>query len=194
MHEAQPSRGTQRKIDEDRIVAKQMPYENKKVRKSPGSATITNRSPSQTPRGRGNRQNQTGANQTNVRKALRIALSSPSEVIAMLKGLKNTRTKLHNVRHKANFTLSPDATLNTEIHKNSVRIKAPNSVNASKRKHKNQINHNETTDARTKNCNRKNALERSVDKLLGVGGRWVWGVGEVLRSSKLQTYDCERRA
>ena len=47
-----------------------------------------------------------------------------------------------------NFTLGPDATLNgpdatlnTEIHKNSVRIKAPNSVNASKRKHKNQINH-----------------------------------------------------
>ena len=38
-------------------------------------------------------------------------------------------------------TLGPDATLNTEIHKNSVRIKAPNSVNASKRKHKNQINH-----------------------------------------------------
>ena len=41
----------------------------------------------------------------------------------------------------ANFILGPDATLNTEIHKNSVRIKAPNSVNASKRKHKNQINH-----------------------------------------------------
>ena len=41
----------------------------------------------------------------------------------------------------ANFTLGPDATLNTEIHKNSVRIKAPNSVNASKRKHKNQINY-----------------------------------------------------
>ena len=39
----------------------------------------------------------------------------------------------------ANFTLCPDATLNTEIHKNSVRIKASNSVNASKRKHKNQI-------------------------------------------------------
>ena len=38
-------------------------------------------------------------------------------------------------------TLGPDATLNTEIHKNSVRIKAPSSVNASKRKHKNQINH-----------------------------------------------------
>ena len=34
----------------------------------------------------------------------------------------------------ANFTLGPDATLNKEIHKNSVRIKAPNSVNASKRK------------------------------------------------------------
>ena len=41
----------------------------------------------------------------------------------------------------ANFTLGPDATLNTETHKNSVRIKAPNSVIASKRKHKNQINH-----------------------------------------------------
>ena len=36
----------------------------------------------------------------------------------------------------ANFTLGPDATLNTEIHKNLVRIKPPNSVNASKRKHK----------------------------------------------------------
>ena len=41
----------------------------------------------------------------------------------------------------ANFTLGPDATLNTETHKTSVHIKAPNSVNASKRKHKNQINH-----------------------------------------------------
>ena len=41
----------------------------------------------------------------------------------------------------ANFTLGPDATLYTETHKNSVRITAPNSVNASKRKHKNQINH-----------------------------------------------------
>ena len=35
----------------------------------------------------------------------------------------------------------PDVTLNSEIHKNLVRIKAPNSVLASKRKHKNQINH-----------------------------------------------------
>ena len=41
----------------------------------------------------------------------------------------------------ANFTLGPDATLYTEIHKNSVHIKAPNSVNALKRKHKNQISH-----------------------------------------------------
>ena len=61
------------------------------------SATITNRSPSQTPRGRGNRQIQTSTNQTNVRKALRLALSSPSEVIAMLKGLKNTK-KQNNTR------------------------------------------------------------------------------------------------
>ena len=41
----------------------------------------------------------------------------------------------------AHFTLGPHATLNTEVHKNSVRTKAPNSINASKRKHKNQINH-----------------------------------------------------
>ena len=39
------------------------------------------------------------------------------------------------------FILGHDATLNTEKHKSSIRIKAPNSVNASKRKHKNQINH-----------------------------------------------------
>ena len=36
----------------------------------------------------------------------------------------------------ANFILGPDTTLNTDIHKNVVRIKTPNSVNASKRKHK----------------------------------------------------------
>ena len=42
-----------------------------------------------------------------------------------------------------NFTLGPDATLNTEMHKNSVRIKALNSVSALKRKHQNQINHND---------------------------------------------------
>ena len=41
----------------------------------------------------------------------------------------------------ANFTLGPDATLNTETHKNSVRIKASDSVDALKQKHKNQINH-----------------------------------------------------
>ena len=43
----------------------------KGLEKSPGSATITNRSPSQTPRGRGNRQIQTSTNRTNVWKALR---------------------------------------------------------------------------------------------------------------------------
>ena len=41
----------------------------------------------------------------------------------------------------ANFTLGPNAILNTEIHNTLVCIKAPNSVNASKRKHENQINH-----------------------------------------------------
>ena len=43
--------------------------------------------------------NQTSANRTNARKALRLALSSPSEVIAMLKGLKNKTNCL--VIHKA---------------------------------------------------------------------------------------------
>ena len=42
---------------------------------------------------RGNWQNQTSANRINLRKALRLALASVSEVIAMLKGLKNTRRK-----------------------------------------------------------------------------------------------------
>ena len=41
----------------------------------------------------------------------------------------------------ANFTLDPDAILNTKIHKNLIRIKAPNTVNASKRKLKNRIYH-----------------------------------------------------
>ena len=39
----------------------------------------------------------------------------------------------------ANLTLGPDATRNTEIHNNLVRIKVPNSVNAPKQKHKNQL-------------------------------------------------------
>ena len=52
--------------------------------KSPESATITNHSPSQSPRGRGKRQNKTSANRTNVQKAPRLALSSPSEVIAII--------------------------------------------------------------------------------------------------------------
>ena len=45
------------------------------------------------------------------------------------------------LKHIYNFTLGSDANINAETHKNSIRIKAPNSVNASKRKHKNQINH-----------------------------------------------------
>ena len=38
-----------------------------------------------------------------------------------------------NENKLVNFTLGPDATLNTEIHENSVRTKTPNSVNPSKR-------------------------------------------------------------
>ena len=58
--------------------------EEKKVREKSGEC----HSPSQTPREGGNRQNQTSANRTNIRKELRLALSSPSEVIAMQKDWK----------------------------------------------------------------------------------------------------------
>ena len=37
------------------------------------------------------------------------------------------------------FTLGPDATPHTEIHENSVRIRVPNSVKASKRKHEKKV-------------------------------------------------------
>ena len=45
-----------------------------------------------------------------------------------------------------NFTLCPDATLNAEIHKISVRIKASKLVNAWKQNHKIQINHYDKRD------------------------------------------------
>ena len=60
---------------------------------------------------------------------------------ALERSVEQTTGGVKALLQLAYFTLGPDATLNTEIHKNSVRIKAPNSVNASKRKHKNQINH-----------------------------------------------------
>ena len=60
---------------------------------------------------------------------------------ALERSVEKTTVGFKALLQLAIFTLGPDATLNTEIHKNSVRIKAPNSVNASKRKHKNQINH-----------------------------------------------------
>ena len=60
---------------------------------------------------------------------------------ALERSVEQTTEGFKALLQLTNFTLGPDATLNTEIHKNSVRIKAPNSVNASKRKHKNQINH-----------------------------------------------------
>ena len=55
---------------------------------------------------------------------------------ALERSVEQTTGGFKAILQLANFTLGPDATLNTEIHKNSVRIKAPNSVNASKRKHK----------------------------------------------------------
>ena len=74
-----------------------------------------------------------------------------------------------------NFTLGPDATLNTEMHKNSVRIKAPNSVNASKRKHKNQINHyNKQRASLYKKYRRGVNLVDGLDTALSVAARaWL---------------------
>ena len=60
---------------------------------------------------------------------------------ALERSVEQTTGEFKALLQLANFTLGADATFNTEIHKNSVRIKVPNSVNASKRKHKNQINH-----------------------------------------------------
>ena len=53
---------------------------------------------------------------------------------ALERSVEQTTMGFKALLQLANFTLVPDATLNTEIHKNSVRIKAPNLVNASKRK------------------------------------------------------------
>ena len=44
-------------------------------------------------------------NRTNARKALRLALSSSSEVIAMLKGLKNTRKLVLPLKRKQMLSL-----------------------------------------------------------------------------------------
>ena len=69
------------------------------------------------------------------------ATKSNTGTTALERSVEQTTWGFKALLQLANFTLGPDATLNTEIHKNSVCIKAPNSVNASKRKHKNQINH-----------------------------------------------------
>ena len=49
---------------------------------------------------------------------------------ALERSVEQTTAGFKALPQPANFTLGPDATLNTETHKNSVRIKAPNSVNA----------------------------------------------------------------
>ena len=70
-----------------------------------------------------------------------LVIKAKTKYDALERSVEQTTRGFKVFLQLANFTLGPDATLNTEIHKNLVRIKAPNSVNASKRKHKNQINH-----------------------------------------------------
>ena len=48
---------------------------------------------------------------------------------ALERSVEQTTEGFKALLQLANFTLGPDATLNTETHKNLVRIKAPNSVN-----------------------------------------------------------------
>ena len=67
----------------------------KNKKKSPGSATIRSRIQSLTPRERGKTQKPTSAIQTNAPKARRPAVSSPSEIIAMLKGQKTQDETLY---------------------------------------------------------------------------------------------------
>ena len=69
---------------------KPQPFQDTKRKRRPTKPT--SRSPSKTPRGRGNRQNQQAQIEQTYKKI--ISLSSPSEVIAMLKGLKNTSTTI----------------------------------------------------------------------------------------------------
>ena len=72
-----------------------------------------------------------------------IFLSANSHLYSLLAAISNgsNYSGLLPTVNTTNFILGPDATLDTEKHKNSVRIKAPDSVNAAKRKHKNQIKH-----------------------------------------------------
>ena len=49
---------------------------------------------------------------------------------ALERSVEQTTGEFKALLQLANFTLGPDATLNTEIHKNSVRIKAPNTYKA----------------------------------------------------------------
>ena len=76
-----------------------------------GSATITSRRQYRTPTGRGKRHKPSRAKQTNARRAHGPALSSPSKVIAMLKGLKNTSTKC-----KARLNLNRIVELTPKLH------------------------------------------------------------------------------
>ena len=64
---------------------------------------------------------------------------------ALERSVEQTTGRFKALLQLANFTLGRDATLNTEIHKNSVRIKAPNSVNAKRtEKYNNKITQGKT--------------------------------------------------
>ena len=162
------------------------------MRENPGSATITNRSPSQTSRGRGNRQIQTSTNRSNIRKALRLALSSPSEVIAMLKGLKKKVREKSRECHIHKLQPLPDPKrkrkpTNLNKHKPNKRTKCtkisslfPKRGNRNTKrteKHKNKMTHGKTYNKSPRRINHKatrsktntgtTALERSVEQTTG---------------------------
>ena len=78
------------------LVSYRNVYKDKKKKKKrwrKGSATITSRSPSQTKEEEETDKAKQAQIEQTYGKALRLALSFPSEEIAMLKGLKNTKAK-----------------------------------------------------------------------------------------------------
>ena len=126
---------------------------------------------------------------------------------ALERSVEETTAGFKALLQLANFTLGPDSTLNTEIHKNSVRTKAPNSVNASKRKHKNQINRynkqRRVLMANSTVCQRKwkpvveprRAKPKTYRqapthwvKVLRRGRHWVWGPNRRHRKILVQIY------
>ena len=94
-------------------------------------------------------------NRTNVRKAPRLALSSPSEVIASLKGLKNARTKHRHKTNRLKYKLQSNK--EKDLHRDH-RLRTVSRINCMKYARIYSI---------YDNCDRQSTLWRS-DKSIGI--------------------------